>query len=288
MTKESIKALLKLQQGEMTGYVVYKKLAEHKKHGKNKEILAEISGEEMSHYQLFRSYTGKDVSAHWITVWTTLFLSRLFGLTFGLKILERVEANREDYEALVDEVPSMHQVINDEEEHEQTLIGMINEERLNYMSSVVLGLNDALVELTGALAGFTLSIQNARTIALMGFITGISASFSMAASEYLSTRAENNLGIDAKKSAIYTGFAYVVTVIILVLPFFLFQSYLLAMMVTLFLAIGIIAVFNYYVSVVKDEKFGSRFLEMASISIGVALISFIIGYLVKRFLGFEI
>ncbi|QRN85892.1 VIT1/CCC1 transporter family protein [Clostridia bacterium] len=288
MTKESIKALLKLQQGEMTGFVVYKRLAEREKHNANKAVLMEIAGEEQSHYQLFRSYTGQEVSAHWLTVWITLLLSKVFGLTFGLKMLERVEANREQYEALVDEVPSMNQVIEDEEEHEQTLIGMIDEERLKYMSSVVLGLNDALVELTGALAGFTLSIQNARTIALMGFITGISASFSMAASEYLSTRAENNVEIDAKKSAIYTGLAYVATVLILVLPFFLCESYLLAMAVTLLLGIGIIALFNYYVSVVKDERFGSRFLEMASISIGVALISFAIGFLVKRYLGFEI
>ncbi len=288
MTKESRRALLQLQRGEMTGYVVYNRLAGMEKNEKNRAVLKEIAGEELAHYQLFVGHTGEDVGANRITVWVMLFLSRLFGLTFGMKMLERVESRREDYEALVEEVPGMRQVIEDEEEHEQILIGLIDEDRLSYMSSVVLGLNDALVELTGALAGFTLSIQNARTIALMGFITGISASFSMAASEYLSTRSEENLDVDPKKAAIYTGIAYVGTVILLVLPFFLFDSYLLAMLVTLMLGIAEIAFFNYYVSVVKDEKFGARFLEMASISIGVAVISFIIGFLVKRYMGFEL
>jgi VIT1/CCC1 family predicted Fe2+/Mn2+ transporter len=288
MTKESRRALLQLQRGEMTGYVVYNRLAEREKDEKNRAVLKEIAGEELAHYQLFLSHSGEDKAANRITVWVMLFLSRLFGLTFGMKMLERVESRREDYEALVDEVPGMRQVIEDEEEHEQILIGLIDEDRLSYMSSVVLGLNDALVELTGALAGFTLSIQNSRTIALMGFITGISASFSMAASEYLSTRSEENLNVDPKKAAIYTGIAYVGTVILLVSPFFLLDSYLLAMLVTLLLAIVEIAFFNYYVSVVKDEKFGARFLEMASISIGVAIISFVIGFLVKRYMGFEL
>jgi VIT1/CCC1 family predicted Fe2+/Mn2+ transporter len=288
MTKESRRALLQLQRGEMTGYVVYNRLAEREKDEKNRAVLKEIAGEELAHYQLFLSHSGEDKAANRITVWVMLFLSRLFGLTFGMKMLERVESRREDYEALVDEVPGMRQVIEDEEEHEQILIGLIDEDRLSYMSSVVLGLNDALVELTGALAGFTLSIQNSRTIALMGFITGISASFSMAASEYLSTRSEENLNVDPKKAAIYTGIAYVGTVILLVSPFFLLDSYLLAMLVTLLLAIVEIAFFNYYVSVVKDEKFGARFLEMASISIGVAVISFVIGFLVKRYMGFEL
>ena len=35
---------------------------------------------------------------------------------------------------------------------------MINDERLQYISSMVLGINDALVELTGAPAGFTFAL----------------------------------------------------------------------------------------------------------------------------------
>jgi len=209
-------------------------------------------------------------------------------LTFGLKLLEKVEARTDEYWRWADAVPEMEDIVRDEEAHERKLIEMIDEEKLSYMSSVVLGLNDALVELTGALAGFTLSIQNSRTIALMGLITGISASFSMAASEYLSTKSENQKDVDPKRAAFYTGIAYVFTVFLLVLPFFLLSQYIVALLVTVLMAILIIALFNYYITVVKEVPFRGRFMEMAGISVGVALISFLIGFLVQRYFGLDI
>ncbi len=54
------------------------------------------------------------------------------------------------------------------------------------MGSMVLGMNDALIELTGALAGFTFAMQNTRIVALAGLITGVSATLSMTSSSYLS------------------------------------------------------------------------------------------------------
>ena len=92
----------------------------------------------------------------------------------------------------------------------------INEERLNYTGSIVLGLNDALVELTGTLAGLTFALQNTKLTALAGLITGIAASFSMAASEYLSQRSEGE-SERASTSALYTGVAYICTVALLIL-----------------------------------------------------------------------
>ena len=99
------------------------------------------------------------------------------------------------------------QTMADEEEvHENKLIGLIDEEGLNYMGAVVLGLNDALVEFTGALAGYTFALQNPKLIALTGSITGIAAALSMAASEYLSSRADND-GKNAIKAVSYTHLA---------------------------------------------------------------------------------
>ena len=50
----------------------------------------------------------------------------------------------------------------------------------------------------------------------------------------------------------------------------------------------IIAVFDYYISVAKGEPFRARFLEMAGLSLGVALFSFIVGYFIRIWLGIEI
>ena len=50
----------------------------------------------------------------------------------------------------------------------------------------------------------------------------------------------------------------------------------------------IIFFFTYYISVAKSLPFKKRFIEMAGISLTVAGISFLIGLLVKQFLGIDI
>ncbi len=178
---------------------------------------------------------------------------------------------------------NLKKITRDEEQHELDLIDMMNEERLEYMGSVVLGLNDALVELTGALAGFTFALQNSRIIGVLGLITGIAASLSMGASEYLSAKHEQQK--NAKRSAGYTAIAHIITVLFLILSFILIADPFVSLILTVFIAIAIIAMFNYYVSVAKDFSFKKRFIEMAGISLGVTGASFLIKILVKTTLG---
>jgi VIT1/CCC1 family predicted Fe2+/Mn2+ transporter len=140
---------------------------------------------------------------------------------------------------------------------------------------MVLGLNDALVELSGTLAGLTFAFQDTKLISLSGLITGIAASLSMAASEYLSSKADGEE--NAFKSSIYTGVAYIITVIILVLPYLLLSNPFIALGIMIGAVIMIIFVFNLYISVAKNLNFKKRFFQMAAISLGVALLSFFIG-----------
>ena len=166
--------------------------------------------------------------------------------------------------------------------------------RGKYLGSIVLGLNDALVELTGALAGLTLALQNSKIIAISGLITGFVASLSMAASEYLSTKAEQNnikkitLKKSPKISAIYTGVAYLTTVLLLIFPYILLSNIYYSLIWTLINAIIIIFAFTYYASIEKKESFSHRFFEMLIISMGIALISFIFGYGIRLIFGVEV
>jgi VIT1/CCC1 family predicted Fe2+/Mn2+ transporter len=153
------------------------------------------------------------------------------------------------------------------------------------VGSVVLGLNDALVELTGALARLTFALQNAKLIAIVGLITGIAASFSMAASEYLSAKNEPEHGKVASTSAIYTGLAYITTVLLLIMPYLVQPNYFLALGLMFAVALFIIFAFNFYIVVAKNEHFFKRFFEMAGISLGVAALSFGIGIVVRMWLG---
>ena len=191
-----------------------------------------------------------------------------------------------NYEKITEEIPEAREVIQDESDHEDKLLKMLDEESLMYAGSVVLGLNDALVELTGALAGLTLAFRDVETIALSGLVTGIAASFSMGASEYLSTSSEETEK-NPVRAAIYTFIAYIVTVVLLILPYLLLDNKFVCLAISITTSVVIIAIFNFYISLAKDLPFGSRFFKMAGLSLGVAAFSFLIGFLISKWLGVE-
>ena len=279
----------KMQQNECTESVIYEKIAKFAKGDVNKQTLQRLAREEHAHNKIWEKYTGIEMKPNKMKVFFYTLIARVLGFTFAVKLMERGEGNaQEEYKLLAEEVPESMDIHNQEEEHEQALLAMLDEESLQYVGSMVLGLSDALVELTGSLAGFTLALQNTRLIALSGLIVGISATFSMASSEFLSARSEGRT--DAFKSCSYTGTAYLITVVLLILPYLLLGSsqYILALILMLGIVVLIIAGFTYYTSVALDQPFKSRFTEMASISIGVAVLSFFVGILAKRFLGVDL
>jgi VIT1/CCC1 family predicted Fe2+/Mn2+ transporter len=280
MNEKMLKAALNLQRQEITEYHVYTRLADFCKDTHNADILRSVGEAEKTHADFWRGKTGTAVKANTFKIAWTILQARILGLSFVLKRMEKNEGTASKmYLELYGEFPEVKAFSESEAAHERELLAMLDEERLRYAGSVVLGLNDALVELTGALAGFTLALGEARLISLAGLITGISAAFSMAASEYLSCKADNNP--KAAKSAMYTGIAYIVTVALLSAPFLVAHNKFIALGFTLFFAVSIIFVFNYYLAVAKDLDFKRRFFEMAFISLGVAALSFGIGWLLK-------
>jgi VIT1/CCC1 family predicted Fe2+/Mn2+ transporter len=280
--------VLEFQRTEITEYHIYRRLAKKINSPENAKIIEQIAEDELRHYNGWKKYTNQDVEPRWFNVWFYYLISVVFGFTFGIKLMEQGEQTaQKNYAAVSDSIPEAEKFQHEEDVHEERLINMLDEERLQYAGSIVLGLNDALVELTGALAGLTLALQDVKLIALSGLITGIAASMSMAASEYLSTRSEDT-DKHPVRAAIYTGIAYISTVALLVLPYLLFDNYILDLIITLVTAVIIIAVFNYYISVAKGESFRARFLEMAGLSLSVAAISFVIGYFIRQWLGIEV
>lgn len=292
MTKVSpgvMKKLRKAQRDEMSGCKIYGAMARREKNPGNKMILQGMASEEMEHANLWKDYTGEEIAADGLKVAWYGLVSRVMGFTFVLKLIQKDEAmSTAGYSALEAEVPEAARLAAEEHAHEAMLIEMLDEERLQYVGAMVLGLNDALVELTGTIAGITFAMQDTRLVALSGIITGVSATLSMAASNYLAQRSEGNP--NAFKSSLYTGIAYLVTVALLVLPYLLFPThmYVAALVTMLVTVILIILFFNYYISVAKGLPFLRRFAEMAVISLSVAAIAFVIGVVVKQFLGIDV
>ena len=279
----------RMQQNELTESVIYEKIAAFAKGEENQATLRRLAREEKAHYEIWKKYTGEEMKPEKSKVFWFTTVARILGFTFAVKLMERGEGNaQEEYALLAQEVAESVHIRQQEEEHEEALLAMLDEERLQYVGSMVLGLNDALVELTGSLAGFTFAMQNTRLIALSGLIIGISATFSMASSEFLAARSEGRS--DALKSCTYTGIAYLFTVVALILPYLLLgnSQYILALVLMLLVVVLIIAGFTYYTSVALDQPFRKRFVEMAGISITVAVVSFFVGILAKQVLGVDI
>jgi len=202
--------------------------------------------------------------------------------------MEGVEKRAQGYDqSLADKIPEARNILENEENHERELIALIDEERLKYVGSVVLGLNDALVEFTGTLAGLTFAIQNTQIIAVAGLIMGVAASLSMGASEYLSQRSDGGT-TDPFRASVYTGATYLATVALLILPYLILGSPYHALVFTLAGAVLVIFLFTFYISVAKDLPFRRRFGEMLLISLGIAAISFVIGILIRMVLNVSV
>ncbi len=287
LSQNLIKKIKAFQKAEITEYFVYKQIAKKEKNKDNQEILISIAEDELKHYNMWKEISGQVVKPNKLKIFLYRIITFIFGYTFTLQIMERGEKSAiEVYGQLNEYADTISKITLEEEEHEKKLLNLLDEERLNYVGSMVLGLNDALVELSGTLAGLTFALANTTLISLSGLITGIAASLSMAASEYLSAKADNDE--NALKSAIYTGVAYIITVAILILPYLLITNPYIALGVMLGAVIFIIFFFNLYISIAKNLNFKKRFIQMAIISLGVAGLSFLIGILVKQLLGVDI
>lgn len=285
--------LLELQRMEATEAEVYRRLAKMQPDPVNQSILNGIALEEERHEAVIAKMTGEEVKADGLRVMKQVVLAKLFGFTFSVKLMEGTEHDAAaEYREL-----GLYDIAEEEEAHEQNMIDMLDEERLRYSGSVVLGMSDALIELTGALAGLTFALQSLQLVALAGLVTGIAAAFSMGASEYLSSRAEKKAE-SAVKAAFFTWLSYLVTVFLLVGPYLVFQvdspdfhglePHVQALMCTFAIGLLIVAVFNLYVSVVEEVSFRSRFLEMTGILGVVSLISYGIGIALRGMLGIDI
>ncbi len=279
-----INELLKIQRSEITEYYVYRKLANITDNPQHKKLLYSLAEEEFRHYNVIKNITGCEVKPNRLKILIYSMISRVLGFNFGLKLMERGEIDAQNIYASLNK-KELIELFKSEKEHENSIISMIDENILKYISSVVLGLNDALVELSGAVVGFTFALSDVKTIAAVSFITGFAASMSMGVSNYLSVKNDNTKDKQPLKSAAYTFMSYLFTVCLLVSPYLFSSNKYTAVIFVIGIVIGIVAVFNFYISVAMGFSFKRRFTEMLVLSLGVAVINYFVGSVVKRYFG---
>jgi len=285
---QTVKRLLAAQKAEITEHLIYDRLSRAVKGARNIEIIKDISKDELKHHNLCSRYSCQDVKHNRFKVWLYYIISRTLGVTFGLKLMENGEEKAHQvYQELSRLIPDAGDIARDEERHKKQLIDLIDDESLKYTGDIVRGLNVALVEITGALAGLTLAFQNSSLVLTTGLIIGITMTLSLTSTEYLA--AKSGGGIKSPfKSVVYAGFTNIFTIFLLLLPYLLIANIYVSLGVMIIIAIIIIFLFSFYISVTRDISTRKTFLEMASISLGIAALAFAIGYLAKEFLDIHV
>lgn len=148
----------------------------------------------------------------------------------------------------------------------------------NCKAAIILGMHDAIVSLTGLIAGLFFAFTDTNIIIISCIISSITASLSMGAANYLATKAKGSK--TALKSAFYTAGAYMTTCIFLILPFFVFTNRITTLIATVLMAILIIFAFNK--SCYQGKAFYQHFFEMLSICTMVSIVAFFIGETANR------
>jgi len=278
---------------ELTDFAVYSKLAGFERNEKFKKILNNLATMEQNHYVFWKKYCpDKDIKASSIRIYLIALLRLIFGVTFAVKYLERHETDTiKKYQALTDSIPQSDRkafdvMIADEQEHERTLEEQFQEPHLKYLSFIVLGLADALVEIAGIHAG-SLGIYNSTELAgLAGIIAGAAASVAMASAAY--AQAKSGFTGSAAMSAIYTGISYFVTAVLLATPYFLTKVMIYALSFSLSFGIALTAFTSFYSSVITGANFKKDFTEITSIILLATALLYIIGIIIRRFTGISV
>jgi VIT1/CCC1 family predicted Fe2+/Mn2+ transporter len=280
---------------EFTDYAVYKKLSQSgfEKKGEFKRTLARLAKMEYNHYRFWSKYCpGKKIGASAFKVNLIVFLRFILGVTFAVKYLERGEARViKKYKGLSHRIPSrdmraFKQMITDEEEHEREFYEQFDEPHIKYISFIVLGLADALVEIAGIHAG-SLGIYDSTELAgLAGIIAGAAASIAMASAAYAQAKA--GFKGSASVSAVYTGISYFVTAVILATPYFLTKIMIEALSTSLVFAVLLIAFISFYGSVISGTVFRKDFIEVTGIMLGATVALYVLGVAIRQLTGMTI
>jgi VIT1/CCC1 family predicted Fe2+/Mn2+ transporter len=275
---------------EFTDHLVYKKLAAIEKIESNRQTLLSLSEQEYRHFEFWNAYVESyRPRVNNFFVFMMLVFRRLLGLTFTVKLLERHEDKViREYKRFAEtltpqERKKLDTIIADEEEHERFFVSQINERVVKYMSFIVLGLADAIVEITGVHAGF-LGVTSSTLIAgVAGLVVGVAAAISMASAAYLQSKQEPTRSPIV--SAISTGTAYIGTVVILALPYFFTADMAYAFGISVVLAITMTAFFTFYSSVILERKFSRELIEAVGLTLGTAFATYMFGSFLGSLFG---
>ncbi|HZY93833.1 MAG TPA: rubrerythrin family protein [Candidatus Bathyarchaeia archaeon] len=278
---------------EYTDGAVYLALSRRERNQEFKAALEGLGRGEQSHYEFWKHFAPNvEVNAKRLKLYFVLLLRFTLGLTFTMKFLERHEDKlHKRYREIAKMIPPedmarFQAMMEEEEKQEEALMGKVHEGRVKYMSFIVLGLADAVVEISGIHAGSLGIYKKTELAGLAGVIAGMAASVAMASAAY--AQAKQGFEGSAKWSAIYTGVSYMFTAVFLALPYFLTSNMISALSTSLVIGVILVAMMTYYDTVISAKPFARQFAEIAGIILAASLALYIAGTIINQLLGISI
>lgn len=153
-------------------------------------------------------------------------------------------------------------------------------------AAIVLGMHDAIVSLTGLIAGLTFAFADRKIIILSAIIASVAAGLSMGASCYLAEKTNDNP--HAIQAGLTTSVAYMGTCIFLILPFCIHNDTRVALGLSFIVAVAIIFICNLCIRHAHQRSFWRHTIEMLIICLTVSIASFAIGEFAKCYLGISV
>ncbi|MCS7137441.1 MAG: VIT1/CCC1 family protein [Candidatus Caldarchaeum sp.] len=279
---------------EYKDHKVYSMLAQIEKNGDRKQLLQKLADIERSHSEFWWKYAPEHrprISGLYLRLLAMIRV--FFGVTFVVKMLENHEKKTmqkylQMIQLLDQDNPERHSIerfIKEESELETSLVSSIDEAIVRYIGFVMLGLADAIIEVTGVQAGF-LGVTNSALVAgLAGLIVGTAASISMGAAAFLQARQT------PKEKAIVpgmlTGIIYFITVLFIASPYFLASDLTMAFGVSITISAVLVALFSFFVSIVQNRSFRKEFFINITLLASVILVTYTIGNMLGAYFGIK-
>ncbi|MGI0134212.1 MAG: VIT1/CCC1 transporter family protein [Candidatus Micrarchaeaceae archaeon] len=297
------KYIEELYRSEMLHREVYKNLAAKEKSRVLKPLLQRLAGLEAEHTILWGRLLDTSrvrpsmLKIHLLTLF--IYVVRgVIGLALAVKMIEYGEAQlTAKLNRTLEMLPVSRKergAIHGLERSMERMEGPLQQKIIEYspvlknIRDVIFGMNDGLVEVLAAVAGFAAALQQPVLVLLAGGIVAISGTLSMAGGAYLSTEYEKSIKLDegkgrssARLSAAYVGLFYIIGAAFPLVPFAFGIGGYYGIIGSVIITAIVLTIVSALISVVSDTSIARRVARTLAISLGIASVTVIIGFVAR-------
>jgi len=261
LSPEVLRQVARAQINEVTEYHIYKHLARNVKSPSNRSVLNKIADEELEHYRFWMDYND-EVEPRWWKVKLYILLSRLFGMVFGLKLMERAESSaQKNYLELSKVIPGVGKIIEQETSHEKTLLNMLSDLRIRSFGTWLISMNMVLFVMAGILIALPYLMTSGFAIGTAGVLTAIVVSLADFSNTFL-LKIFGKLNRELFMKSLRRLLTGILSGILVSLPFFILERGFVPLIISVTIILFLSCSINFYYAVISDQPILNRLLRV--------------------------